>query len=53
MFKVFVYKNQYQDSVRLMSISREATKSGSALITSLEKAREALKGNTGTLITRD
>ena len=26
MFKVFVYKNQYQDSVRLMSISREATK---------------------------
>ena len=31
----------------------EATKSGSALITSLEKAREALKGNTGTLITRD
>ena len=31
----------------------EATKSGSALITSLEKAREALKGNTGTLITRE
>ena len=26
LFKVFVYKNQYQDSVRLMSISREAAK---------------------------
>ena len=26
LFKVFVYKNQYQDSVRLMSISREATR---------------------------
>ncbi len=26
LFQVFVYKNQYQDSVRLMSISREATK---------------------------
>lgn len=26
LFKVYVYKNQYQDSVRLMSISREAAK---------------------------
>ena len=30
----------------------ENTENGEALITSLQKAKEALKGNTGTVITR-
>ena len=30
----------------------KATENGTALITSLQKAKEALRGNTGTIITR-